>query len=219
MSYGGRVPETLSTATTQVVARATAEARALGHPHVGTEHLLLGLLSDEGDGPALLLRDAGASLAAARHKVTEVVSSEDGTAAGELPFTARAQRALDRAARFSRQNREPEVTANDVLLGVLDVEGLACQVLRGLGVDVGNLRNALVATRSGADSSVGLEAPSTEPAEPSVEPRCPWCQAALDGSLAETVLTTQGDVEQSTVSVVFCGSCGATLGIVRPPAS
>jgi ATP-dependent Clp protease ATP-binding subunit ClpC len=49
------------------VAAATDEARRLAHERVGTEHLLLGLLADHDGGTASLLRDAGATLEAARH--------------------------------------------------------------------------------------------------------------------------------------------------------
>ena len=123
------------------------EARRLDHPRVGTEHLLLGLLSDDDGEPADVLRAAGISLIAARHKVVEALGADAGSPNSEaLPFTPRAQRALERAGRFSRKDQQPEVTAGHVLLGVLDVEGLACQVLRGLGADIVHLRNAVVTT-------------------------------------------------------------------------
>ena len=70
--YGGPVLENYSSPAQHVVSLATAEARRVGHPSVGTEHLLLGLLSGENGVAAVLLRSAGASLAAARHKATEV---------------------------------------------------------------------------------------------------------------------------------------------------
>src|SRR4051812_17782461 len=44
-------PSGFSTAAQAVVARAVEEARAFGHRYVGTEHLLLGLLSND-SGPA-----------------------------------------------------------------------------------------------------------------------------------------------------------------------
>ena len=136
--------ENYSDGAQRVVSLATMEARTLDHPRVGTEHLLLGLLSDDdGDGETGdLLREAGVSLAAARLKVVEALGSDLGSPTSEaLPFTPRAQRALERAGRFSRKEQESEVTAGHVLLGVLDVEGLACQVLRGLGVDIAHLRD------------------------------------------------------------------------------
>jgi ATP-dependent Clp protease ATP-binding subunit ClpA len=143
------VLENYSVGAQRVVSLATMEARRLDHPRVGTEHLLLGLLSDDDGEPADVLRAAGVSLAAARRKVVEASGADAGSPNSEaLPFTPRAQRALERAARFSRKELEPEVTAGQVLRGVLDVEGLACQVLRGLGVDIVHLRDGFVTTRA-----------------------------------------------------------------------
>ena len=61
---------------------------------------------------------------------------------GDPIFTARAKRAIERASRFSLQ-RWRHVGTEHLLLGVLDVEGTACQVLRGLGVDVAGLRRTI----------------------------------------------------------------------------
>ena len=221
--------ENFSVHAQRVVSLATAEARMLDHARVGTEHLLLGLLSSA-DGVADVLRTAGGTLAAARHKVAEVVGADTGSPDGEaLPFTPRAQRALERAGRFSRQDREPEVTPEHVLLGVLDVEGLACQVLRGLGVDVVRLRDAVVAgTDAAANTAVDTAdtadtAVDEPPLVPSERPRCPGCRAALDETLSEAMIparradqsTTKVNVEANVnVSVVFCAACGTALGVL-----
>ena len=55
VSYGDDMLETVSDDVQRVVALATTEARTLDHPRVGTEHLLLGLLSDEDGRSALSL--------------------------------------------------------------------------------------------------------------------------------------------------------------------
>lgn len=193
------------------------EARQLDHPRVGTEHLLLGVLTDDDGEPADALRAAGVTLAAARHKVVEALGADAGLSDNEaLPFTPRAQRALERAGRFSRKEQEPEVTVNHVLLGVLDVEGLACQVLRGLGVDIDHLRDAVGPTR--------VEAPVTRlddrPSVDEVRPRCPNCHAPLDDTLSETLMSARRDGEPPTdVRIAYCAACGATLGVLRPESS
>jgi ATP-dependent Clp protease ATP-binding subunit ClpA len=195
------------------------EARTLDHPRVGTEHLLLGLLSDDdGDGETGdLLREAGVTLAAARLKVVEALGSDLGSPTSEaLPFTPRAQRALERAGRFSRKEQESEVSAGHVLLGVLDVEGLACQVLRGLGVDIAHLRDGVTAPR--ADVSVGLV--DDEHSVGAARPQCPNCRAPLDETLTEMLIPARRNGEPTmNVSVVFCAACSTSLGIVRPDSS
>ena len=59
---------------TRAVASAAREARELGHDRVGTEHLLLGLLTT-GSETSTTLADAGVTLAAARTKVSEAVGT------------------------------------------------------------------------------------------------------------------------------------------------
>lgn len=191
---------------------AGSEARGLDHGRIGTEHLLLGLLSEEAGESAELLRSAGATLPAARHMVVELVGTTAPPTRAELAYTPRAQRALERAARFSRQERSQLVDVEHVLLGVLDVEGLACQVLRRLGADIGQLRDAL-------SDSGEADSDETEPAaaEAAVEPCCSSCGQALGTTLGERVINTgRGDGTASKVAVIFCTACGATLGVTRP---
>lgn len=219
VSYGCVVLENFSVGAQRVVSLATREARLLDHPHVGTEHLLLGVLSDDDGEPAEVLRAAGVSLAAARHKVVEALGAGSELSNSPevlLPFTPRARRALERAGRFSRKQQEPEVTAGYVLLGVLDVEGLACQVLRGLGVDIDHVRDAFVTTRVDISAVLVDDQPSVD----QVRPWCPNCHALLDDTLSETLISARRDGEPTTnVSVAFCAGCGATLGVVRQESS
>jgi ATP-dependent Clp protease ATP-binding subunit ClpA len=201
----------------RAVSLAVAEARQLGHARVGTEHLLLGLLADGDSDAAVALRAAGLTLAGARFTVSEVVTEAvDSASDDELPFTARAQRALERAGRFARRARESEVTTEHVLLGVLDVEGLACQVMRGLDVDLVGLQESIVATEPEPDAIVEAQ-PEHQESAPMARPRCPSCRAELDGNLVETTVVAQRDDGSATdVDVVYCVACGAALGALRP---
>jgi ATP-dependent Clp protease ATP-binding subunit ClpA len=207
------VLENYSVGAQRVVSLATMEARSLEHARVGTEHLLLGLLADDDGEPADVLRAAGVSLTAARHKVVEALGADAGSPNEALPFTSRAQRALERAGRFSRKEQEPEVTAGHVLLGVLDVEGLACQVLRGLGVDIVQLRDAVTTGRAPVPVALDDDPPLVE----AMRPRCPNCHAPLDETLSETLISARRDGEPATnVRVAFCAACGTSIGVVRP---
>jgi ATP-dependent Clp protease ATP-binding subunit ClpA len=211
------VLENYSVAARRVVSLATMEAARLDHPRVGTEHLLLGLLSESDGEPADALRAAGATLAAARHKVVEASGIGAGSPDGEaMPFTPRAQRALERAGRFSRKDQQAQVTAAHVLLGVLDVEGLACQVLRGLDVDIVQLRDALVTARATCPVAAVDDQRSVE----ALRPTCPHCHALLDDTLTETMVLARREGEASSkVSVVYCSACSTTLGVARPESS
>ena len=57
----------------RVVVQAQEEARTLGHSYIGTEHVLLGLLS-EGEGVgARVLTELGADLNEVRQQVTRIL--------------------------------------------------------------------------------------------------------------------------------------------------
>jgi ATP-dependent Clp protease ATP-binding subunit ClpA len=206
----------------RAIAAAEREARELGHAVVGTEHLLLGVLADETSAASAALHDAGATLSAARAKVREAVGVRSGVSVDDQSqsASARATRALGRAARFSHSRRAPTVTSEHLLEGVLDVEGTAGQVLRGIGVDVEGLRARLAGEQPAGAVVHAFAVGSDEVAEtndlPStVAPRCPSCDMPLDDSLVWSTLTATsraGDAVRDAI-VFSCAACGETLGV------
>jgi ATP-dependent Clp protease ATP-binding subunit ClpC len=204
----------LDEAAVHAIALAASEAIALGHGCVGTEHLLLGLLTNASDA-STRLTESGVTLGAARNKVTEAVgpSSRRGAGVGEpLPRTPRARRALGRAVRFAHVDGSDVVTSDHVLRGVLDVEGTAGQVLRGLGIDVDSLRASLEVRDAGP-----VAAPPVETAARSAgSPRCPTCNAAVDDQLVSRVVAATPESGLPHDAIVFsCGACGWVYGVGR----
>lgn len=212
----------LSDSSRAVVDLAGEEATRLGHRHLGTEHLLMGLVLHRENRAAQALEAAGATIYGLRDKVTEALSSRlpGGAGDGEVTLTPRAQRALERAARFSLHAREAQVEPEQVLLGVLDVEGTAAQVLRGLGVDVMALARAMAPPAQGeADVAPAAPVPAGggDGAGP-VSPRCSTCGAGLDTTLRWRALSVPGETGQPRDLVLaYCESCGTTVGVVPPP--
>jgi ATP-dependent Clp protease ATP-binding subunit ClpC len=193
----------------EAVDRAEAHARSLGSSVVGTEHLLVGIIGGASDAADALVA-AGATVAATRAKVAETAGPASPTTHGEAEPdpSSRASRAVGRAHRFSHADRSEEVRARHLLLGLLDVEGTGGQVLRGIGVDVARLREALLA-----------EAPSSkgEPAEPTpsraVGPRCGGCGADVGELAFANLHATDADGRTGEVVVFSCRACGAILGM------
>lgn len=202
----------LGPAAARLVAGAETEARALGHDRVGTEHLLLAVLADESTPAARALTAAGATLAMARHKVREArPGGQEPPSAGPLPLTDRASRALGRSVRFARTERAEGVATQHVLLGVLDVEGTAGQVLRGLGVDVHALQASLDRTVAPADADPGAPAAEPRPPRPTAI-TCPSCRSALDDGVVHRSVRSVGTDGIRGVVVFACPGCGAALG-------
>jgi ATP-dependent Clp protease ATP-binding subunit ClpA len=208
--------------------RADSAARELGHDRIGTEHLLLGLLTSD-SATARVLANAGVTLTAARHKVSEAVGPLGAAAggapaatAGALPRTPRAERALGRSVRFAHTRGSDLVGSQHVLLGVLDVEGTAGQVLRGLGLDVDRLRRTLDRLRTDgaesadADQPPGEDVPEEEapPAPVPAEVACGSCGADLADHLVFRVLKARNDQGRTRDVLVFsCARCGRALGL------
>ena len=87
---------TLSPRTKKVIELAIDEARKLGHSHVGTEHLLLGLVR-EGEGIASgVLESLGVSLEKVRHQVIATLGQQHPTAAGGEPAAAGGKQATSK---------------------------------------------------------------------------------------------------------------------------
>jgi ATP-dependent Clp protease ATP-binding subunit ClpA len=67
--------ERFTPAARQVVARAQEEARAFGHPWLGTEHLLLGVLAEPQAPGASVLTDLGVTLDTGRAAMRQLVGT------------------------------------------------------------------------------------------------------------------------------------------------
>jgi ATP-dependent Clp protease ATP-binding subunit ClpA len=127
----------------QVVVLAQDEARTLGHGRIGTEHLLLGILREEG-AAAQALTEAGLSLERARETVAALVGSDEEPSTGQIPFTPMAKHALELALREALSLGHSYIGTEHVLLGVLlQRSGTAACVLRDCSVDTSVIVTAL----------------------------------------------------------------------------
>jgi hypothetical protein len=76
----------------KVTVDAQAEARRLGHGHIGTEHLLLGLLGDPESVGTRALVALGLSLDGLRAEVERTAGRGEGSPAGHIAFTPEPRR-------------------------------------------------------------------------------------------------------------------------------
>jgi len=128
---------------------AQTEARERGFSHVGTESLLLGLLREQEGLAARVLEALSVDLERARAGVLERIEPGEGHGPGPIPFTPRAEEVLERALDVDLGLRN-HVGTEDILLALVSVsEGEAINVLRSLGVDPGQIRDALIEERLG----------------------------------------------------------------------
>ncbi|HMC39183.1 MAG TPA: Clp protease N-terminal domain-containing protein [Acidimicrobiales bacterium] len=211
--------ERLADDARRAVVSAREEAEGLGHSEVGTEHLLIGLLSRGSTAAAAALVANGATLVSVRGKVIEARASRTGPLPtgrpADLPLTDRANRALDRAARLSLRLGRDEVECEHILASVLDVEGTAGQVLRGLGVDPESVRRALNSAPPPAQVDRDAKAPPGTAAHQPVQPLCATCGSPLATTLDRVPVTVAGSDPPVRVAVFCCRACGTALGVER----
>jgi ATP-dependent Clp protease ATP-binding subunit ClpC len=125
----------------RVVVLAQEEARMLNHDHIGTEHILLGLIR-EGEGVAAKALDSlGISPEAVRRQVEEIIGPGQQPPSGQIPLTPRAKNVLELSLREALQLGHNYIGTEHILLGLIrEGEGIAAQVLVKLGPDLTRVR-------------------------------------------------------------------------------
>jgi ATP-dependent Clp protease ATP-binding subunit ClpA len=129
----------------RVVVYAKEEALLLDHDHIGTEHILLGLLRDDTETAVQVLTSLGVGLASARAQVEQTAGRGAPGDIGDIPFTPRAKKVLELSLREALQLGHNYIGGEHILLGLLrEGSGRGAQVLRDLGVDFEQLRRAVL---------------------------------------------------------------------------
>lgn len=120
-----------------VLVAAREEAGALGHNHVGTEHLLLALCAGEGLS-AVALRRLGVDQEAVRGHVEDIIGRGDGGRALHRPFTPRTTKVMELALGEAARLGHGQVRTEHLLLALVrEGEGLAPRILvKRQGVDL-----------------------------------------------------------------------------------
>jgi ATP-dependent Clp protease ATP-binding subunit ClpA len=143
------------------VVLAQDQARRLHHEHIGTEHLLLGLLA-ETDGVAAKVLDAmGVRIAAVEADVVAIIGRGEAEPSGHIPFTPRAKKVLELSLREALQLGHAHIGTEHILLGLVrEGEGVAAEVLvKYEGITLDAARDRVLAHIRGT----GPERPGSTP--------------------------------------------------------
>jgi hypothetical protein len=126
----------------RVLERAREEAAELGTSWIGTEHILLALVSESGGEAADVLRELGASRERVRAVVELVGGRRPHDREGE-GLTPSAKRAVERAVTEARSRQSRQVGVISLLLGLVsDDQSTAMHVLRSLDLSAAQIRQA-----------------------------------------------------------------------------
>ena len=146
----------------KAVVRSMEHAKQLSlrynHAHLGSEHLLGGLLVEESGAAGAVLRPLGADPQRLNRQLLQrLAPGADMVTGSKLPRTACLAEALDRAGVEADALGHTEVDVRHVLIGLACGDGLAAEVLRQHGVTADALRGSSAMRMR--TSSVGDRAP------------------------------------------------------------
>ena len=113
----------------QVVVLAQDEARTLRHNYIGTEHLLLGLLREDG-AAARALDEFDVTFEEVQAQVARIIGQGDEVTTGQIPFTPRAKKVLELSLREALDSGDNYIGPEHILLGLLrEGKGVVARIL------------------------------------------------------------------------------------------
>ncbi|WP_225828048.1 Clp protease N-terminal domain-containing protein [Streptomyces naphthomycinicus] len=149
----------------KAVVTAQEEARLLKHPHIGTEHLLLGLLDAPDSTAAKVLRQLGYDKETARADVAALVEPGTAELSGHIPFAQSAKKTLDLALREAQQLHHSRIGTEHILLALVgEGESVGARVLAERIDPLGKVRAAVMASVEGAQDGAAGPWPAGTPA-------------------------------------------------------
>ncbi len=125
----------------KVLTLAQEEAQRFQHNYIGTEHLLLGLVS-EGEGVAAkVLTNLGVQLSDVRRAVEYIIGRGDRVAPGDIGLTPRAKKVIELAVDEAKLLKHQYIGTEHLLLGLVrEGGGIAAGVLESMGVKLEQVR-------------------------------------------------------------------------------
>ncbi|MDL2206182.1 ATP-dependent Clp protease ATP-binding subunit, partial [Eubacteriales bacterium OttesenSCG-928-N13] len=149
----------------RAILNAQKEAVTLGRSYVGTEHLLLGVLTDPGAASAVI---APVTLEGARKEILELLGRGDSEVNVQaVTYTPRTKKVLEQSAREARELKQNYVGTEHLLLALMrEREGVAAHVLIKMGLDLNKAREALLSILTNGETST--ETASAEKTETQV---------------------------------------------------
>src|SRR4026208_186815 len=124
----------------RVLSLAHQEAERARNNHIGTEHLLLGLMDEEGGVAGRGLRELGLTSDRVREVITRVSTSSSAFEANRVELSSDTQQVLEHAVEEARRLGHHYIGTEHILLGLVRVDGTAMEVLRRLGVTADQIR-------------------------------------------------------------------------------
>jgi ATP-dependent Clp protease ATP-binding subunit ClpC len=145
----------------QVFVTAQDEARSLGHPYVGTEHLLLAIIKVDNEQTTRILRNYSITYERISREVTSMVGTNvHQSVVGAPQMTPRARRVIELANDESKMLGQDKIDVEHIMLGIVrEGEGIAAHILKQMGVNLSQLRREIIENITGDWEEGGSEQP------------------------------------------------------------
>ena len=205
---------TLAPVVKKIIDFAIEEARKLGHGHIGTEHLLLGIVREEQSVATKVLESLGVTLERVRHQLIATIGEPSAAQPGAYGTSdASAAQVIALATQEARDLGHDWLGSEHLLLGLLLTQGPHANALHSLGIRYGPVREAVIKMVPARD-----ETPTTVSMTPRVQTILGYAQGFGDatgrGRNARTILL--GLVaETAGIGALVLAGLGATPEKVR----
>ncbi|HEX6481737.1 MAG TPA: Clp protease N-terminal domain-containing protein [Ktedonobacteraceae bacterium] len=129
----------------RVLSYSQEEAQRFQHNYIGTEHLLLGLVREQGGIAVHVLHNLGVELNKVRSAVEFIIGRGDRIVLGEIGLTPRAKKVIELAADEARLLNHSYIGTEHLLLGLIrEGEGIAAGILQSLNVELKQVRQETI---------------------------------------------------------------------------
>jgi ATP-dependent Clp protease ATP-binding subunit ClpC len=178
----------------RVLTTAQEEARRLNHRFIGTEHILLGLVAEEGGVALRVLNELSISAEQVRKTVERTVGRGTRPASLQPSLTPRTKRVIELAVDEARKLGHHYIGTEHLLLGLVrEGEGVAVDVLRRLGAPPEKIREEVHHLLEETPAHAGSQQASSTP---TVDQLGTDLTALAEANKLDPVIGRQNEIER-----------------------
>src|SRR5512144_877298 len=188
----------------RVLSLAHQEAEQSRNNNIGTEHLLLGLMDEEGGVAGRVLRELGMTSDRVREVIRRVTTSSSSFDPNRVELAGETQQVLEHAVEEARRLGHHYIGTEHILLGLIRVDSTAMEVLRRLGVTAEQIRrqtrrvlnesaSSSSPTPTGAGAARGAQ---PNPKTPLVDPLATDLTSKAEEKKLDPVIGRQMEIER-----------------------
>ena len=149
----------------KTLTQAQEEAERSHHSYIGTEHLLLAILRNEGSVGQAALQALGVHITVVRATIETVLGRNERVTVQQIGPTSRVKKVIELSFEEARRTGSQYVGTEHLLLGLLlEGEGIAAHVLSDVGITVERARTEIERQLSHRDAPETISTPVRPPA-------------------------------------------------------